>query len=523
MQKSMRHFLPLVLTMVVALTGCGVHRPPASPYMSHYDNHLKGVQLPTVEAIQKVGTVWTFARPLDDVWEACLRVVHQYEGTLRLHTGEGNQRRLLFVHGQEMHLTTPSIGFHQNKNMEFNKILDTWIAIALSADEGGSRTTVTAAWVSPTTGDVAPFDALPPSDQQASDAASQARLVQNFEAIASALSREGSQLTQQLNQTQEPTERWKLVPQATINEFFYHLATQLYGPERWRAKFTTVPQASLPVRTLPDLTRKTVDDESATLEQAMGNWASARLRRSFVVVHSPEVETKLREVIDRLKMVANEADRQVRVYIIASPEINAFTVPNGDIFVCSGLLEALESVDEVAAVMGHELDHFFQHDTMERLESMRRSRNIQTVLLVATAVVGGVAGAVVPIVAVGAAAATSASATVSTNVLGNLASNAIQTAGGVVAQSVGTAMVSGHSQEAELRADANGARYLWAAGYDVDAELRMLAKLQDLHAQAQKRNESISSGFLNAKPGLEKRLEAMRATRGQLGSPPNAK
>jgi Zn-dependent protease with chaperone function len=518
MLQQIHYFLVLGLAMVMVLTSCAYH-PPPSPYSSYYDARFTGVQLPTVEDIQRVGTVWTFARPLDEVWEACLRVLHQYEGMLRLHTDEGKQRRVLFVHGQEMHIKA--------RDMEFNKLLDTWIAVALSAEEGGSQTTVAAAWVSPTTGGVAPFDALPPSGHQAISVTSQARMVQNFEAIAAALSREGAQLTQQLNQTKKPKERWKFVPQATINEFFYHLVTQLYGPERWWAKFATASQTPQTVRALPDLTHNTVDDDQATLEHDLGNWTSARLRRSFVVVHSPEVETTLRGVVDRLQTAATVANRQVRVYIIASPEINAFTVPNGDIFVCSGLLEALESIDEVAAVMGHELDHFLQHDTMERLESLRRSRILFTVIVSVAAVGGADAGAAIaaPLAAAGAATSASASASTSitTNVLSNLATNAIQTAGGVVAQSVGTAIVSGHSQEAELRADANGARYLWAAGYDVDAELSMLAKLQDLHAQAKKRNEVIASGFLNAKPGLEERLKAMQETRRQLRSPPYAK
>jgi predicted Zn-dependent protease len=344
--------------------------------------------------------------------------------------------------------------------------------------------------------------------------------VGNFEVIAAALSQEGLQIASLLKDAETPVERWKLVPQATINAFFYHLATQLYGPERWRAKFVDGYTAKgAAVKKLGDLERNTDYDEHAVLERELGNWTSATLRRRFVVVHSPHVAAVLQEIVERLKIVAKEADRQVEVYIIASPEINAFAVPNGDIFVTTGLLEALDSVDEVAAVIGHELDHLFQHDTTARLESMRTARIIQNTLMVVGAVGGAVGGAVVGLAASGGAiAAASSTPSITTNVLTNLASNSIQMASGVVGQSIGTAMVSGHSQETELRADYNSARYLWAAGYNVEASVRMLEKLQHVEAKAKERSEPIASGFLNAQPGLEKRLASMRTTLGQLRS-----
>jgi predicted Zn-dependent protease len=44
-------------------------------------------------------------------------------------------------------------------------------------------------------------------------------------------------------------------------------------------------------------------------------------------------------------------------HVIDSPEINAFALPGGQVFVMRGLLEFVESEAELAAVLGHEMSH----------------------------------------------------------------------------------------------------------------------------------------------------------------------
>jgi predicted Zn-dependent protease len=45
------------------------------------------------------------------------------------------------------------------------------------------------------------------------------------------------------------------------------------------------------------------------------------------------------------------------VQILDSPELNAFATSGGHIFLCRGLIEALDSEDALAAVIAHELAH----------------------------------------------------------------------------------------------------------------------------------------------------------------------
>jgi predicted Zn-dependent protease len=44
-------------------------------------------------------------------------------------------------------------------------------------------------------------------------------------------------------------------------------------------------------------------------------------------------------------------------HVIDSPEINAFAIPGGHVFVYTGLLQFLKSEAELAAIMGHEVSH----------------------------------------------------------------------------------------------------------------------------------------------------------------------
>ena len=50
--------------------------------------------------------------------------------------------------------------------------------------------------------------------------------------------------------------------------------------------------------------------------------------------------------------------RDLRLYVVDTPHWNAFVAPNGAIWVFTGLLRDIESDDELAAALGHELAHY---------------------------------------------------------------------------------------------------------------------------------------------------------------------
>ena len=85
-------------------------------------------------------------------------------------------------------------------------------------------------------------------------------------------------------------------------------------------------------------------------------------------------------VAKRLVAALPDADRTTwdyRYYVLDSKEVNAFAVPGGPIFMFTGLLAVMGTVDAVAAVTGHELAHIYrQHWAKAYVKQVQRRRAV---------------------------------------------------------------------------------------------------------------------------------------------------
>ncbi len=85
-------------------------------------------------------------------------------------------------------------------------------------------------------------------------------------------------------------------------------------------------------------------------------------------VRSAALEQYLNETRRRLVTVSGRTGVPGRVVILANPGFEAFSSPDGNIYVAMGLLESLESADEVSAILAHELSHvLLAHHTSDLL------------------------------------------------------------------------------------------------------------------------------------------------------------
>jgi len=69
--------------------------------------------------------------------------------------------------------------------------------------------------------------------------------------------------------------------------------------------------------------------------------------------------------------VAGDYFNDIRIYIIRNPSFNASMTANGVMQVWTGLLIRVSNESELAAVLGHELAHYTQLHTLERLRQIR--------------------------------------------------------------------------------------------------------------------------------------------------------
>ena len=82
---------------------------------------------------------------------------------------------------------------------------------------------------------------------------------------------------------------------------------------------------------------------------------------------NPIVDSAVQSITKRLVKSIGLTDYQYTIRVIKSEEINAFTMPGGNIFVYTGLLKFAESPDEVAAVLAHEIGHAENKHVVKRL------------------------------------------------------------------------------------------------------------------------------------------------------------
>ena len=74
----------------------------------------------------------------------------------------------------------------------------------------------------------------------------------------------------------------------------------------------------------------------------------------------------LQLIVDELAVCAN-ITHPIKIGITQSAEVNAFALPNGQIVVYSGLLDAVKSENGLTFVLAHELSHFKNRDHLRQM------------------------------------------------------------------------------------------------------------------------------------------------------------
>lgn len=100
---------------------------------------------------------------------------------------------------------------------------------------------------------------------------------------------------------------------------------------------------------------------SAKSQVELGQKVADQIRKEEKVLPDSDKRVKfLRQMGARL-LAANPDDKkaiwQYSFDVIESKDVNAFALPGGPVFFYTGLLDKLETEDQVAAIVGHELTH----------------------------------------------------------------------------------------------------------------------------------------------------------------------
>ena len=90
------------------------------------------------------------------------------------------------------------------------------------------------------------------------------------------------------------------------------------------------------------------------------------LAQQEVIWEGPAVEAA-KEMTTRLTEQIPNSPYRFTVTVVKSPVVNAFALPGGYVVVFTGLIREANSPEEVAGVLGHEINHVLQRHGLERI------------------------------------------------------------------------------------------------------------------------------------------------------------
>ncbi len=177
---------------------------------------------------------------------------------------------------------------------------------------------------------------------------------------------------------------------------------------------------------------------STEKEVRMGAKISKKIIKKYGLCEDEEVQKRVKGIGAKLAAVSDRDDLKYHFAVIDDEEVNALALPGGYVFVSSGLVEAADSDDEIAAVVAHEIGHVAAKHSMKQLQG----EYLFTFLTALT-------------------------------MIGNSDRN-VQSGSNFTYIS----LMMQYSREYEKEADKLSVRYLKRAGYDPNAALAMLDKLE---------------------------------------------
>ncbi|HVT44609.1 MAG TPA: M48 family metalloprotease [Thermoanaerobaculia bacterium] len=107
---------------------------------------------------------------------------------------------------------------------------------------------------------------------------------------------------------------------------------------------------------------------SEAQEIALGRQAHEEVIQQFGIYREkPELNRLVDDVGKRIAAVSERPDLPWQFTVLDSPMVNAMALPGGYIYITRGMLERMNSVDEVAGVLGHEIAHVTARHAAQRI------------------------------------------------------------------------------------------------------------------------------------------------------------
>jgi predicted Zn-dependent protease len=198
------------------------------------------------------------------------------------------------------------------------------------------------------------------------------------------------------------------------------------------------------------------------------------------VYNDAELVAYVNRIGQKMAAISHRPELEYVFTVIDSPDINAFALPGGFVYVNRGLLTYLNSEAQLAAVLGHEIGHITARHAV-RQQTAARSANAASIALIF---------------------ATGVDLRETTSLISG-------------------ALISGYGRDMELEADSLGAEYLYKAGYDPNAMVEVIEVLKN-HEDFMKRTSNRTAvayhGLFASHPRNDTRLQEVVGKAGTLSA-----
>jgi predicted Zn-dependent protease len=227
---------------------------------------------------------------------------------------------------------------------------------------------------------------------------------------------------------------------------------------------------------------RTVMDEASEIRA--GQEADAQVREEYGVYDNPALQAYVNEVGQKLAAQSHRANLQWKFTVVDSPEINAFALPGGYVYITRGLMAYLNSEAELAGVLGHEIGHVTARHAAARATRETAAGGIGAILGVAGAILGERYG------------------------VGGLADAANQ-----LYQGAAQSYILSYGRDQELQSDQLGAEYLHRTGQDPRSMHTVLSVLKQNEiftadeARARGQQPQKMPTYLSSHPSNDQRLQ----------------
>ncbi|NNC99451.1 MAG: M48 family metalloprotease [Gammaproteobacteria bacterium] len=212
---------------------------------------------------------------------------------------------------------------------------------------------------------------------------------------------------------------------------------------------------------------------SESWELSAGAKYHQEILKQYQVYEDPALQEYVNEIGQKLAAKSHRPDLNFTFTLLDSPQVNAFALPGGYIYVTRGIMAYMNREAHLAGVIGHEIGHVTARHGAQRAAQQQ------------------IAGVATAAVAIGTGS-------------GDLAQ---------MSQMLGGALLSGYGRTQELQSDRLGAEYIAKNNYDPEDMIGVIGLLKDQElyasekARAEGREPQAYHGLFASHPRNDQRLQ----------------